>query len=166
MKKMAGRELWHSFFRHLHSRRISKTFFRLLQHCRRITETFSRVLLLCRRIYDFFPASTFEEEFFTSWISASVHTLSVAQAITILIRELQELSSESWLCSSDHQIFYKQERMVNFWMYAKGDQRLIIVSRNYLYRSWKCCQVCLLNSTPLLVIDSLINPRIINPEHQ
>jgi hypothetical protein len=96
-----------------------------------------------------FPASTLEEDFLTSWISASVYTLSVAKAITILIRKLQELSSESRLCSSDHQIFYKQVRMVNFWMYAKGDQRLIIVSRNYLYRSWKCCQVCLLNSTPL-----------------
>jgi len=96
-----------------------------------------------------FPASTLEEDFLTSWISASVYTLSVAKAITILIRKLQELSSESRLCSSDHQIFYKQVRVVNFWMYAKGDQRLIIVSRNYLYRSWKCCQVCLLNSTPL-----------------
>ncbi|CAK9220492.1 unnamed protein product [Sphagnum troendelagicum] len=52
-------------------------------------------------------------EFLTSWISASLQ-LSVAKAITILIRKLQELSSEIRSCSSDHQTFYKQVRMVNF----------------------------------------------------
>jgi hypothetical protein len=33
-----------------------------------------------------------EEEFPTSWISPSVYKLSVAKAITVLIRKLQELS--------------------------------------------------------------------------
>jgi hypothetical protein len=89
-------------FRRLHRRRISKTDF--LPVFFYFAEGFFRLFP------DFYIGT---REFLTSWISASLQ-LSVAKAITILRRKLQELFSEIRSCSSDHQTFYKQVRMVNF----------------------------------------------------
>jgi hypothetical protein len=169
MKKMAGRESWHSFFRHLHRKRISKTSFRLLQHCRRITETFSRVLLLSRRIYETFSRLLHWKKNFLLLGFRQVYIRWV------LLRPSQYwyANCKSCLRKADcaHLITKSSINKCAWWTFGCVQKEIRDSSSchetTYIEAENVIRSVCWIPLPYLeLVIDSLINPRIINPEHQ
>ncbi len=170
MKKMAGRVLWHSFFRHLPRRRISKAFFRLLQHCRRITETFSRLLLLCRRIYETFPRLLLSRkknflllvfrQVYISWVLLRPSQYSYANCKSCLRK-----------ADCAHLITKSSINKCAWWTFGCMQKEIRDSSSchetTYIEAESVVRYVCWIPLPYLeLEIDSLIDPRIINPEHQ